>query len=138
MHRPSDRLSYDVVIVGAGHGGAQASIALTSGEVMPCERVIVGIGISPQAEPLLAARAPSGGGVDVHAQCRTSLSDIYPIGDCAAKTIVLGQHTPAPNAPKRGKAGLPISRSGSQLIGSCGSCQRWLRVLHKKPITLMI
>ena len=34
--------------------------------------------------PLLAAGAAGANGVDVDACCRTSLPDIYAIGDCAA------------------------------------------------------
>ena len=46
--------------------------------------VIVGVGIVPEAAPLLAAGAAGGNGADVDAFCRTSLADIYAIGDCAA------------------------------------------------------
>jgi 3-phenylpropionate/trans-cinnamate dioxygenase ferredoxin reductase subunit len=46
--------------------------------------VIVGIGIIPCVEPLFAAGAQGVNGVNVDAQCRTSLPDIYAIGDCAA------------------------------------------------------
>ena len=46
--------------------------------------VIVGIGIVPAVEPLLAAGAAGGNGVIVDPYCRTSLPDIYAIGDCAA------------------------------------------------------
>ena len=46
---------------------------------------IVGIGIAPAIEPLLAAGAAGANGVDVDAACRTSLADIYAVGDCAAQ-----------------------------------------------------
>jgi 3-phenylpropionate/trans-cinnamate dioxygenase ferredoxin reductase subunit len=45
--------------------------------------VIVGIGIAPAVEPLVAAGADGGNGVRVDAQCRTSLPDVFAIGDCA-------------------------------------------------------
>ena len=64
--------------------GAVAGVKLADGEVLPCEMVIVGIGIVPSVEPLLAAGAAGGNGVEVDAHCRTSLPDIYAIGDCAA------------------------------------------------------
>src|SRR3546814_12421861 len=44
---------------------------------------IVGIGIIPETAPLLAAGASGGNGVDVDAFCRTSLPDVYAVGDCA-------------------------------------------------------
>ncbi|OJU16048.1 MULTISPECIES: FAD-dependent oxidoreductase [unclassified Sphingomonas] len=64
--------------------GAVSGVRLTGGEILPCEMVIVGIGIVPAVEPLIAAGAAGGNGVDVDAHCRTSLADIYAIGDCAA------------------------------------------------------
>ena len=59
-------------------------VRLGSGEVVPCEMAIVGIGIVPAVQPLLEAGAAGGNGVEVDEYCRTSLPDIYAIGDCAA------------------------------------------------------
>ncbi|QXQ04953.1 FAD-dependent oxidoreductase [Sphingosinicellaceae bacterium] len=59
-------------------------VRLGSGETVPCEMAIVGIGIVPAVQPLLEAGAAGGNGVDVDEFCRTSLPDIYAIGDCAA------------------------------------------------------
>lgn len=59
-------------------------VRLGSGEVIPADLVIVGIGIVPAVEPLIAAGAEGGNGVLVDRFCKTSLSDIYAIGDCAA------------------------------------------------------
>ncbi|WP_397581669.1 NAD(P)/FAD-dependent oxidoreductase [Sphingorhabdus sp.] len=59
-------------------------VRLADGEVIPAQMVIVGIGIVPAVAPLLAAGAVGGAGVDVDAYCRTSLPDIFAIGDCAA------------------------------------------------------
>jgi 3-phenylpropionate/trans-cinnamate dioxygenase ferredoxin reductase subunit len=59
-------------------------VRLANGEVIPAQMVIVGIGIIPAVAPLLTAGAAGGAGVDVDAYCRTSLPDIYAIGDCAA------------------------------------------------------
>jgi len=59
-------------------------VRLADGEVIPAHMVIVGIGIIPAVAPLLTAGAAGGAGVDVDAYCRTSLPDIYAIGDCAA------------------------------------------------------
>ncbi len=58
-------------------------VTLADGEVVPADMVIVGIGIVPAVEPLLAAGAQGSNGVLVDAQCRTSLADIYAVGDCA-------------------------------------------------------
>jgi 3-phenylpropionate/trans-cinnamate dioxygenase ferredoxin reductase subunit len=58
-------------------------VRLAGGEVLPADMVIVGIGIVPEIAPLLEAGAAGGNGVRVDAQCRTSLPDVYAIGDCA-------------------------------------------------------
>lgn len=66
-----------------GADGRVTDVRLADGSLFPCEMVIVGIGIIPAVEPLLAAGAEGGNGVAVDAQCRTSLPDIFAIGDCA-------------------------------------------------------
>ncbi|MDE2619301.1 MAG: FAD-dependent oxidoreductase [Sphingomonadales bacterium] len=64
--------------------GRVAGVKLADGSVIPAEAVIVGIGIVPAVGPLLAAGAAGGNGVDVDAYCRTSLPDVYAVGDCAS------------------------------------------------------
>jgi 3-phenylpropionate/trans-cinnamate dioxygenase ferredoxin reductase component len=59
-------------------------VELSCGEILPAELVIVGIGIAPCIEALVAAGAVGDNGVKVDGQCRTSLPDICAIGDCAA------------------------------------------------------
>lgn len=58
-------------------------VRLANGEVVPADMVIVGIGIIPAVQPLIDAGAAGGNGVAVDGQCRTSLRDIYAVGDCA-------------------------------------------------------
>ena len=67
-----------------GRGGAASGVRLADGTVLPGELVIVGIGIIPAVGPLLAAGAEGGNGVDVDSLCRTTLPDVFAIGDCAA------------------------------------------------------
>lgn len=66
-----------------GQDGRASGVRLAGGEVVPAQMVIVGIGIVPAVEPLLAAGAQGGNGVAVDEHGRTSLSDIWAIGDCA-------------------------------------------------------
>jgi len=63
--------------------GRAVGVRLADGEFLPCEMVVVGIGIIPSVQPLLAAGAAGANGVKIDAQCRTSLPDIFAIGDCA-------------------------------------------------------
>lgn len=64
--------------------GIATEVVLSDGSSMACDMVIVGIGIIPETGPLLSAGAAGGDGIDVDEHCRTSLADIYAIGDCAA------------------------------------------------------
>lgn len=58
-------------------------VRLADGQVLEAQMVIVGIGIIPAVEPLIAAGAEGGNGVAVDGHCRTSLPDVFAIGDCA-------------------------------------------------------
>lgn len=58
-------------------------VILGSGETIAADMVIVGVGIIPSVQPLMDAGALGANGVEVDAQCRTSLLDVFAIGDCA-------------------------------------------------------
>jgi 3-phenylpropionate/trans-cinnamate dioxygenase ferredoxin reductase subunit len=66
-------------------------VELVDGEVLPAQMVIVGIGIVPAVGPLVDAGAAFGNGVRVDENCRTSLPDIYAIGDCAEHRSVYAE-----------------------------------------------
>jgi 3-phenylpropionate/trans-cinnamate dioxygenase ferredoxin reductase subunit len=68
-----------------GVDGRARTVALSDGAGIETGLVIAGIGIDPAAGPLLAAGAEGGNGIHVDAFCRTSLPDVYAIGDCAAQ-----------------------------------------------------
>jgi 3-phenylpropionate/trans-cinnamate dioxygenase ferredoxin reductase subunit len=67
-----------------GEGGRVAGVRLRDGIFAEAQMVIVGIGVEAAVGPLLAAGAAGANGVDVDAFCRTSLPDVYAVGDCAA------------------------------------------------------
>ncbi|NLR69766.1 FAD-dependent oxidoreductase [Novosphingobium sp. ERN07] len=67
-----------------GDGTKVTGVRMQDGSVLPADIVIVGIGIIPCIAPLLSAGAAGANGVDVDEFCRTSLPDVYAIGDCAA------------------------------------------------------
>jgi 3-phenylpropionate/trans-cinnamate dioxygenase ferredoxin reductase subunit len=77
-----DGRAVGVRVIHPASGGAE--------EVLPADMVIVGVGIVPAVQPLIAAGAApgassgGGNGVLVDLQCKTSLPDVYAIGDCAA------------------------------------------------------
>jgi len=81
-------LRTDVLIGGLeGDEGRFCGIRMSDGSVLAADLAIFDIGIAPNVGPLLAAGAigvAGGEGVLVDENCRTSLLDIYALGDCAA------------------------------------------------------
>ena len=73
------------VVALVGEHGRVSGVTLADGTTLPADIVIAGIGIIPAVGPLLSAGAAGGNGVDVDEFCRTSLPDVYAIGDCAAQ-----------------------------------------------------
>ncbi|MGZ8334379.1 MAG: NAD(P)/FAD-dependent oxidoreductase [Allosphingosinicella sp.] len=67
-----------------GESGRVAAVRLQDGATIEAEMAIVGIGVDAAVAPLLAAGAAGANGVDVDAHCRTSLKNVYAVGDCAA------------------------------------------------------
>ncbi|MDB5680311.1 MAG: NAD(P)/FAD-dependent oxidoreductase [Sphingomonas bacterium] len=66
-----------------GQDGRVSGVLLGGGAILPCEMVVVGIGIVPEVAAVLAAGADGANGVWVDDHCRTSLPDIFAVGDCA-------------------------------------------------------
>jgi 3-phenylpropionate/trans-cinnamate dioxygenase ferredoxin reductase subunit len=66
-----------------GKKGRVVGLRLADGSFIPADLVIVGIGIVPEVAPLLAAGATGHNGVMVDEYCRTSLKNIFAVGDCA-------------------------------------------------------
>lgn len=60
-----------------------SAVRLSDGKTIEAGMVIVGIGIEPAVAPLLRAGATGGNGVLVDDRCRTSLPDVFAVGDCA-------------------------------------------------------
>lgn len=86
------RLAQGVTEIIGGDDGTASGVALDNGEVLACDMVVVGIGIVPAVGALIAAGAAGSNGVDVDYCCRTTLDDIYAIGDCAAHANVFASN----------------------------------------------
>lgn len=67
-----------------GESGRVSGVRLRDGEVVPADVLVVGIGIVPSVEPLVAAGAEGDNGINVDENCQTTLPGIYAVGDCAA------------------------------------------------------
>ena len=66
-----------------GVGGHVTAVATTSGEVLPADLVVVGVGARPNVELALQARLDTDDGVLTDATLRTSHPDVYAAGDIA-------------------------------------------------------
>jgi len=76
-----------------GLRGRVTRVRLADGEIVPADMAVVGIGIVPSVGPLRDAGARGKNGVDVDEFCRTSLNDVYAIGDCAAHANIFAENS---------------------------------------------
>jgi 3-phenylpropionate/trans-cinnamate dioxygenase ferredoxin reductase component len=67
-----------------GVDGHVTGVRLSTGEDLDADLVIVGIGLVPTVSQLADAGAEVGNGILVDQICRTTLPDVYAIGDCAS------------------------------------------------------
>src|SRR3546814_4872259 len=63
--------------------GEASGVRMADGEILPAQCVIVGIGIIAAIDVLKDAGAVCSNGVEVDEFCRTSLPDVFAIGDLA-------------------------------------------------------
>lgn len=85
-----------------GRDGVVTGVVTTTGEHIPCELVLVGIGIDPATELVKAAGIACGRGIKIDAAMRTNVADIYAAGDVVetkdeitGRSRVIGQWYPA-------------------------------------------
>jgi len=67
-----------------GEDGRATSVELSTGEILPCDLVIVGVGIVAEDALAAAAGLACQNGIVVDEGMRTSDPDIFAIGDCAS------------------------------------------------------
>lgn len=76
------RTGVEILNLRRGNDGIYGA-TLSDGSCVHADAVIAGIGIVPNVQPLSDAGAMCSNGVEVDSHCRTSLWDVYAIGDCA-------------------------------------------------------
>lgn len=92
-HGVDIRLGVSVEAI-VGTDGRASGVRLAGGEVVVADMVIVGIGIVPATQPLIAAGARGGNGVAVDLHGATSLPHVHAIGDCALHANVFADGMP--------------------------------------------
>ncbi len=66
-----------------GLKGRARSVRTTAGAMIPCDVVVVGVGVAPNAELAAGAGLEAAGGIVVDAAMRTADPAIFALGDCA-------------------------------------------------------
>lgn len=100
-------VSIDRIDIEAGRARA---VLLADGTSVRADVIVVGIGVTPRIAPLVNAGAKVDNGVVVDASCRTSLPDVFAIGDIAAQThALLVDAAPAGEGDSGGATGTTLT-----------------------------
>jgi NAD(P)H-nitrite reductase large subunit len=95
-----DVITEDTVVSIEGDGGGISGVTLKSGDVVPCDTIIVAIGVRPAAGFLAGSGVEVNRGIVVDATMQTSVEGVYAAGDVAeAADFFTGQKTPMPIWP---------------------------------------
>ena len=90
-----------------GKDGTVESVTLSTGEVLPCDALLIGIGILPNIEVAAEANVTCEDGILVDENGRTNVSHVYAAGDCAKRRIIpynrMGRLESVHNAIEQGK-----------------------------------
>lgn len=68
-----------------GRNGQLTGVRLSDGTSVPCEHAVVGVGARPRDELGQAAGLACWDGVQVDADCRTSVDGVFAVGDCTRR-----------------------------------------------------
>ena len=71
-----------------GKDGKVKNVTLSTGEVLPCDALLIGIGVLPNIEIAKGAGVECDDGILVDENGRTNLSHVYAAGDCAKRRIM--------------------------------------------------
>jgi NADPH-dependent 2,4-dienoyl-CoA reductase/sulfur reductase-like enzyme len=83
------RFAKNTKVVQLKGAGAAKSAVLESGEILACDMVVAGIGVTPNVEPLLNSGIELVDGVVVNEYLETTQHDIFAAGDVASYYDVL-------------------------------------------------
>lgn len=90
-----------------GKNGKVDSVTLSTSEVLPCDALLIGIGILPNIELAVEAGITCEDGILVDQDARTNISHVYAAGDCAKRNILpygrTGRLESVHNAIEQGK-----------------------------------
>ncbi|HMK95255.1 MAG TPA: FAD-dependent oxidoreductase [Candidatus Limnocylindrales bacterium] len=92
--------SVQKIIGKPGDEGAVGGVILTKGDQVPCDLVVVAIGVVPRSELVAGTSVKTNRGIIVDNMMQTSVPDVYASGDVAeAYDFLLNQNRPLPLWP---------------------------------------
>ena len=92
--------SVQKIVGNPGNDGAVGGVILTKGDQVPCDLVVVAIGVIPRTELVAGTAVKTNRGIVVDNMMQTSVSDVYASGDVAeAYDFVLAQNRLLPLWP---------------------------------------
>ena len=95
-----DVITEDTVVSIEGEGAVITGVTLKSGDFIPCDTVIVAIGVRPAAGFLKGSKVTVNRGIVVDDRMETSVNGVFAAGDVAeAKDFFSGQKNPMPIWP---------------------------------------
>jgi NAD(P)H-nitrite reductase large subunit len=95
-----DVITEDTVVAVEGNGGDITGVTLRSGDFIPCDTVVVAIGVRPAAAFLKGSKVTVNRGIVVDDRMETSVKGIFAAGDVAeASDFFSGQKNPMPIWP---------------------------------------
>jgi len=95
-----DVITEDTVVSIEGDGSTITGVTLKSGDVIPCDTVVIAIGVRPAASFLKGSGVEVNRGVVVNDTMQTSAPGIYAAGDVAeARDFFSGEKNPMPIWP---------------------------------------
>jgi len=92
--------SVQKIIGKQGNEGAVGGVVLTKGDTVPCDLVIIAIGVIPRTDLAVGSAIKVNRGIVVDNSMQTSVPDVYAAGDVAeAYDFILGQNRTLPLWP---------------------------------------
>jgi NADPH-dependent 2,4-dienoyl-CoA reductase/sulfur reductase-like enzyme len=111
LHRAEEvEMILDARLAAIEGDDAVEALVLADGRTVPCDHVVVGVGVQPNVE-WLGLGAAGAGGMEADANGRTRLAGVWAAGDCAATfDPAVGRHVPGAHWESAGRQAVAAAR----------------------------
>ena len=102
-------ITKDTIVNINGSAGKINSVTLKSEKKIPCQMVVIAVGVKPNIEFLNGSGIKTDRGILVNSNMETNIKNIYAAGDCtAAKEMLTGKTMPIPIIPLASQQGMTV------------------------------